>query len=139
MLRHLTMATIYVTDMQRRRINLKLVTLVLLSGFWSVAAAMVSSTSLQVSGVVPLVLQASVIRESNLSYAVHEISNSRDGYVVTLETDAASATYEGQPIQIVEGQAIITRIATQDRSIDTYKQLVFKNQPEYVRLTISVN
>jgi hypothetical protein len=106
--------------------------------FSAQAYAIGSSASFRLTGTVPVVLRASIERTNDLSYTVREISNNRDGYVVKMETDAVSAKYNGENIQVVEGEAVLTKVASQDQSVDTFKKLVFKSKPSYVRILVQV-
>lgn len=121
------------------KISSLLKTIICFSFFASAQAyALGSSASFQVSGTVPVVLQASIERTTDLSYTVREISNNRDGYMVKMETDAVSAKYNGENIQVVEGEAVLTQVASQDKSVDAFKKLVFKSKPTYVRILVQV-
>src|SRR4051812_16311611 len=80
----------------------------------SFASANVPSTSIHLYGFMPLILKASLSRQAEGIYFVHEISNSRDGYVVQLETDSPSVMYDGQNIAVVEGQATLTEVVHQE-------------------------
>jgi hypothetical protein len=97
-----------------------------------------SSSSLTVTGIVPVILQVNITRSSNLTYTVRETSNDPDGYRVTLQTDAPRAHYDGAIVKIIDGQAILTQVSSQDKSVDALKKLVFLSEPSYIRIAIEV-
>jgi hypothetical protein len=117
-------------------------TQVILSFFFiaHVFAATIANDQFTVSGTVPLVMRASLTQSPSnpLVYSVHEVSNSPTGYTVILNTDATSAKYNGSTINVVDGQAIITQITSQSKSIDILKELSFTSPPTYININISV-
>jgi uncharacterized protein (UPF0332 family) len=102
------------------------------------AYALGTSSNFRVSGTVPVVLQTSIERTNDLSYTVREVSNNREGYVVTMETDVPTAKYNGENVRVVDGQVILTQVVSQDKSVDASKKLVFKSRPTYVRISVQV-
>lgn len=119
------------------RFQIKLVTFFAL--FLSTSAyAVGSSSSFAVSGVVPVVLQANVVRSTDLAYTVREVSNNREGYTITMQTDVSSARYNGTHVNVIDGQAVLTQVISQDKSVDALKKLVFSTKPTYVRIAIEV-
>lgn len=104
----------------------------------SSAYAVSSSSSVVISGTVPIILQANMVRSTDLAYTIREVSNNREGYTVTMQTDARSARYNGAPVRVVDGQAVLTQVISQDKSVDALKKLVFSTKPTYVRIAIEV-
>ena len=55
-----------------------------------------------------------------------------------LETDATAARYDGKRVEVVDGQAVITQVFFQDKSVDAFKGLELLSRPTYVRVSIQV-
>jgi hypothetical protein len=100
------------------------------------AFAMSSTADIGVYGVVPLQLQVTLLETTAQNYLVHEVSNSREGYQVRIETDSPEVNYNGRSIHVVDGEAVITQVAAQDRSIDIYKPLILNPGASYARALI---
>jgi hypothetical protein len=100
--------------------------------------ALSSSSSFVVSGRVPVVLQANVVRANDLNYTIREVSNNSEGYTIIMQTDARSARYNGSHVSVVNGEAVLTQVFSQDKSVDALKKLVFTTKPTYVRIAIQV-
>ena len=105
--------------------------------FATTAQAATSSDSLHISGVVPVVLQATLTRTSDLTFTVHETSNNPHGYRLMMETDSKRAEYDNQPVNIIEGQAVLTETLLQEQTVDVSKSLVFTSKPSFVRIIIN--
>ncbi len=97
-----------------------------------------SRASLLVEGRVAVIAHAHPKRLNKLTYAIHELSNNREGYAVTIETNAHSARYNNEPIEIIDGQATLTNVTSQTKSIDIVKELIFSTEPTYFQITMQV-
>lgn len=98
------------------------------------------AADLVVSGTVPVILKTKITQITDKDYTVQEISNSPTGYKVTITTDYTGyVLYNNHRKDIVDGEAVLTNITHQDRSINESKILTFQTVPHSFVIGISAD
>jgi hypothetical protein len=96
-----------------------------------------STATLQVVGIVHVVLSCATTQISSNTLLVKEVSNNPNGYEVFVSTDA-DGTYDGVPFAAGNG-VILTSVDHLSESAQLTKKLVFKSVPTYVSVGCASN
>lgn len=89
-----------------------------------------------VSGVVPVILKVNVIKQTETSYIINEISNNPEGYILSLQTDVNEVYFDKQKLTAKNGIIVLNTVGTQTESINSFKILNFSKQPSILQVSI---